>query len=117
MKYSSGAGGVYPAGAISFSCTASIVAGYLETEGIAVVLLDEHIVRNNQLQAQMTGDVELLVKQQDLEAVLSVLNDIRQGAYCPEKEHEYAREDNVSKNSRMWTVLSIALIILLYCHS
>ncbi|EHX7008904.1 TPA: putative signal transducing protein [Salmonella enterica] len=96
---------------------ASIVAGRLETEGIAVMLLDEHVVWNNQLQAQAVGGVKLLVKQQDLEAAHSVLNDIREGAYCPEKEHEYARGNNVSKNSRVWTVLSTVLIILFLLSS
>ncbi len=91
---------------------ASIVAGRLETKGIAVMLLDEHVVWNNQLQAQAVGGVKLLVKPQYLGAARSVLKEIRQGAYCPEKEHEYVRENNISNNNRMWTVLSTVLIIL-----
>ncbi|EBH8655944.1 DUF2007 domain-containing protein [Salmonella enterica] len=95
---------------------ASIVGGRLESEGIAVMLLDEHVVWNNQLQAQAqaqaVGGVKLLVKQQDLDAARSVLKDIRQGAYCPETESESARENNVPYNRRVWTVLSIVLMIL-----
>ncbi|EEP0996153.1 DUF2007 domain-containing protein [Salmonella enterica] len=89
---------------------ASIVARRLESEGIAVMLLDEHVVWNNQ--AQAVGGVKLLVKQQDLDAARSVLKDIRQGAYCPETESESARENNVPYNRRVWTVLSIVLMIL-----
>ncbi|WP_249025150.1 DUF2007 domain-containing protein [Citrobacter braakii] len=96
---------------------ASIVAGRLESEGIAVMLLDEHVVWNNPLQAQAVGGVKLLVKQQDLDAARSVLNDIRQGAYCPETESKSARENNAPYNRRVWTVLSIVLMILFLLSS
>ncbi|EBS5765038.1 DUF2007 domain-containing protein [Salmonella enterica subsp. enterica serovar Enteritidis] len=96
---------------------ASIVAGRLESEGIAVMLLDEHVVWNNPLQAQAVGGVKLLVKQQDLDAARSVLNDIRQGAYCPETESESAWENNAPYNRRVWTVLSIVLMILFLLSS
>lgn len=76
------------------------------------MLLDEHVVWNNPLQAQTVGGVKLLVKQQDLDAARSVLKDIRQGAYCPETESESARENNVPYNRRVWMVLSIVLMIL-----
>lgn len=40
---------------------ASIEVGFLQSEGIDAILLDENIVWNNQVYAQATGGVKLLV--------------------------------------------------------
>ncbi|ENE8569033.1 DUF2007 domain-containing protein [Salmonella enterica] len=62
---------------------ARVVVSRLVSEGIEVMLLDEQMVWNNLLQSQAVGGVKLLVKQHDLETALRVMEDIRQGYWCP----------------------------------
>ncbi|EBR8157896.1 hypothetical protein DOA20_22335 [Salmonella enterica subsp. enterica serovar Newport] len=93
---------------------ASIVAGRLETDGIAVMLLDEHVIWNNYLQAQAMGGVKLLVRQQDLETARRILDDIRLGVYSPEGETGEVR--NTGKRCHKWArrLLSLIMIIFLF---
>lgn len=60
---------------------ASIEAGFLQSEGIDTLLLDENIVWNNQVYAQATGGVKLLVHYKEFEQAQTMLNDLYQGRY------------------------------------
>ncbi|MCT6516796.1 MULTISPECIES: putative signal transducing protein [Enterobacterales] len=60
---------------------ASIEAGLLQSEGIDVLLLDENIVWNNQVYAQATGGVKLLVNYKEFTQAQAILNELYQGKY------------------------------------
>ncbi|GLX62821.1 hypothetical protein KMU_08620 [Proteus vulgaris] len=60
---------------------ASIEAGFLQSEGIDAILLDENIVWNNQVYAQATGGVKLLVNYKEFEQAQAMLNELYQGKY------------------------------------
>lgn len=93
---------------------ASIVAGRLEAEGIAVMLLDEHVVWNNQLQSQAVGGVKLLVKQPDREAARRVLDNIRRGEYCQQGERDPDGEGHAAGHKRVRVLLNVVIIIVLF---
>lgn len=60
---------------------ASIEAGFLQSEGIDAILLDENIIWNNQVYAQATGGVKLLVNYKEFEQAQAMLNELYQGKY------------------------------------
>ncbi|ENT3641659.1 DUF2007 domain-containing protein [Salmonella enterica] len=95
---------------------ARIVAGRLVSEGIEVMLLDEHMVWNNLLQSQAVGGVKLLVKQHDLDAALRVMEDIRSGHWCPDKvnQDEAVRESCAACLRWAKWLLSAVMIIFLF---
>ncbi|HAT1682453.1 TPA: DUF2007 domain-containing protein [Klebsiella oxytoca] len=93
---------------------ASIVAGRLEAEGIAVMLLDEHVVWNNPLQAQAVGGVKLLVKQPDRAAARRVPDNIRRGEYCRQGEHDPDGEGHAAGHKRGRVLLNVVIIIILF---
>ncbi|EHA0101785.1 DUF2007 domain-containing protein [Salmonella enterica] len=95
---------------------ARIVASRLVSEGIEVMLLDEHMVWNNLLQSQAVGGVKLLVKQHDLDAALRVMEDIRSGHWCPDKvnQDEAVRESCAACLRWAKWLLSAVMIIFLF---
>lgn len=94
---------------------ARIVAGRLVSEGIEVMLLDEHMVWNNLLQSQAVGGVKLLVKQHDLEAARRVMEDIRRGYWCPEQvgQNKTVGENHVAcQQWAKWLLTAVMIIFL-----
>ncbi|EDR3976582.1 DUF2007 domain-containing protein [Salmonella enterica] len=93
---------------------ADIVAGRLQAEGVAVMLLDKYMVWNNLLQSQALGGVKILVKRQDFEIARRILEDVRQGVYSPEPGEQSGGKTEVTYNKWGRILLSTVLIIFLF---
>ncbi|HDP0319025.1 TPA: hypothetical protein P5S08_004228 [Salmonella enterica subsp. enterica serovar Concord] len=93
---------------------ASIVAGRLETEGISVLLRDEHVVWNNQLQSQAVGGVKLLVNYQEKEIARRVLDNIGRGEYCPAEAWDAVRNRHAVGHRWVGWLLSALMVIFLF---
>ncbi|EBF1800575.1 DUF2007 domain-containing protein [Salmonella enterica] len=88
---------------------ADIVAGRLQAEGVAVMLLDKYMVWNNLLQSQALGGVKILVKRRDLEIARRILEDVRQGGYSPEPGEQSGGKTEVTYNKWGRILLSTVL--------
>lgn len=67
---------------------ATIEAGFLQSEGIDTLLLDENIIWNNQVYAQAMGGVKLLVNETDFTKAQTMLNELHQGKYTINEQLE-----------------------------
>ncbi|UDN37808.1 DUF2007 domain-containing protein [Proteus vulgaris] len=94
---------------------ASIEAGLLQSEGIDAILLDENIVWNNQVYAQATGGVKLLVNDKEFEQAQTILNELYQGKYNINDQLEpidCELETTVKNNKTDY--LNIGFVFLIY---
>ncbi|MBI6527994.1 DUF2007 domain-containing protein [Proteus vulgaris] len=94
---------------------ASIEAGLLKSEGIDAILLDENIVWNNQVYAQATGGVKLLVSDKEFEQAQTILNELYQGKYNINEQLEPINcELKTTVKNNITDYLNIGFVLLLY---
>ncbi|WP_311753335.1 hypothetical protein [Proteus columbae] len=94
---------------------ASIEAGFLQSEGIDAILLDENIVWNNQVYAQATGGVKLLVNYKEFEQAQAMLKALYQGKYTINDQLEPIDSElkvNVKNNKSDY--LNMGFVLLVY---
>ncbi|WP_337236827.1 putative signal transducing protein [Proteus faecis] len=94
---------------------ASIEAGFLQSEGIDVILLDENIVWNNQVYAQAIGGVKLLVNDKEFEQAQTMLNELYQGKYTISDQLEPIEcELKVDVKNHKSDYLNMGFVFLIY---
>ncbi|MEQ4923469.1 putative signal transducing protein [Proteus hauseri] len=94
---------------------ASIEAGLLQSEGIDAILLDENIVWNNQVYAQATGGVKLLVNDKAFEQAQTILNELYQGKYNINEQLEPIDcELQVAVKNNKTDYLNMGFVFLIY---
>ncbi len=94
---------------------ASIEAGFLQSEGIDAILLDENIVWNNQVYAQATGGVKLLVNYKEFEQAQAMLKALYQGKYTINDQLEpIDSELKVDVKNNKYDYLNMGFVLLVY---
>lgn len=94
---------------------ASIEAGFLQSEGIDAILLDENIVWNNQVYAQATGGVKLLVNYKEFEQAQAMLKALYQGKYTINDQLEpIDSELKVDVKNNKSDYLNMGFVLLVY---
>ncbi|MBG3131215.1 hypothetical protein I4674_15650 [Proteus mirabilis] len=94
---------------------ASIEAGFLQSEGIDAILLDENIVWNNQVYAQATGGVKLLVNYKEFEQAQAMLKELYQGKYTINDQLEpIGGELKVDVKNNKSDYLNMGFVLLVY---
>ncbi|OAT46873.1 hypothetical protein M997_1871 [Proteus hauseri ATCC 700826] len=81
---------------------AAIEVGFLQSEGIDAILLDENIIWNNQMYAQAMGGVKLLVNQENFSIAQTMLNELQQGKHAINEQRELSTShlDTIVKNNK-----------------
>ncbi|WIV90069.1 hypothetical protein [Proteus appendicitidis] len=94
---------------------ASIEAGFLQSEGIDAILLDENIVWNNQVYAQATGGVKLLVNYKEFEQAQAMLKALYQGKYTINDQLEPTDSElRVDVKNNKSDYLNMGFVLLVY---